>query len=88
MNTATHPHDPCNDYAALLDASSETINAEACRLMTDPERVLSFIRLIQWDREERIVAALAADQKESAGYLIWQRVNELAQECAKEEWAQ
>lgn len=84
----TGHHDPRIDMAGLLDDAADAITEEAGRMLRDPERVLSFLRLIDWSSEDRIVAALAADQKEAAGFLILNRLSELAQECAEEEWSE
>lgn len=74
------------DLDALRDAADEAINGQARRMASDPERVLSYLKLIQWDREEHIVAALASDKQDLAGCFIFKRINELAQEEAETEW--
>lgn len=76
------------DYAALLADAEESIAEEAVRLLADGERVLSFVKLIQWDREESLIAAIVTGDAETVGAAVLLRLAELAQECAEEEWMQ
>lgn len=79
-------HDPRIDVAAIIDDAEDAINAEVSSAMTDPARVLSFLRLVEWTGEPEIVAALAAGNTDKAGRLLWQRLGQVAQECAEQEW--
>lgn len=74
------------DYDAIRNAADGVIAEEAARLLTDDECVLSFVKLIQWDREEALIAAITVGDAETVGAAVLLRLNEIAQECAEEEW--